>query len=188
MRAKETALLLLSVFVLCCLAVHASPPRHLVAAAAAAVAAQPATAAAAQQQQQQQPSAQGNCTLARSYSDATRPFCFIRETASQQAQQFLSVAAASGPMGFGGGGNHSTTEVDQLRQFFFATSINGSRAAQQKFLQATRNDSVAGVPVVFGLAKGANESASAENMRLLIYLHGGGEWRNTADVTMALFK
>jgi hypothetical protein len=170
MRATITAALLLSL-VLCCLPVHANPPRHLAAAAAAAAAAWSATFAAAQQQH----STQGNCTPARSKFDASRPFCFVPETASEQARQFLSAAAASGPTGFGGGGNHSTTEVNRLRQFFYLSSINGSRAAQQQFLQATRNDSIAGVPVVFGVTKGVNESSSSNGTRLLIYLHGGGE-------------
>jgi hypothetical protein len=180
MRANVTAVMLLSIFMLSCLAVHATPPRHLAAATTAGVAAQSATPAAAQQQQQQQV-APGNCTPARSQSDATRPFCFVPETASQQARQFLSVAAASGPMGFGGGGNHSTTEVDRLRQFFYATSINGSRAAQQQFLQATRNETIAGVPVVFGVTKGVNATNSTGDMRMLIYLHGGGEWTYVTD-------
>jgi hypothetical protein len=62
-----------------------------------------------------------------------------------------------------------------LWQFVYKYSINGSDAAKQDLLQDTGNDSIAGVPVVFGTPKGVNASSSLGDARLLVYLHGGGE-------------
>eukprot|EP00882_Tetradesmus_deserticola_P008666 GHRQ01009137.1.p1 GENE.GHRQ01009137.1~~GHRQ01009137.1.p1 ORF type:complete len:502 (+),score=117.22 GHRQ01009137.1:176-1681(+) len=120
-----------------------------------------------------QQSGNGSCTPARSFSDAMHPFCFVPETASPQARQFLSNAAATGPGGLGGVRIVNSTDVAKLRQFYYSSSINGSNAAQRQFLQATRNDSVAGVPVVFGMLKGTKNSSTSDT-QLLVYLHGGG--------------
>lgn len=61
------------------------------------------------------------------------------------------------------------------RQTLRTFTINASDAAVATYLQSTRNDTIAGVPVVFGIPKGVDNATSPANTKLLLYLHGGGE-------------
>uniref|UniRef100_A0A383W8B7 Alpha/beta hydrolase fold-3 domain-containing protein n=1 Tax=Tetradesmus obliquus TaxID=3088 RepID=A0A383W8B7_TETOB len=94
--------------------------------------------------------------------------------ASQQARHFLSNASAAGQNGFIGGRLSNNSDISVLRQLLYNFSINGSVAAQREHLRESRNESIAGVPVVFGMPKGVNASSSVGDTRLLVYLHGGG--------------
>jgi acetyl esterase/lipase len=112
------------------------------------------------------------CTQARSAADASKPFCAVSDTASPGARAFLSQAAAGAvPWNIG---NNNATAIAGLRRFFENTSINSSAAAVATYLESTRNDTIAGVPVVFGILKNANKNTKPADTRLLIYLHGGG--------------
>lgn len=70
---------------------------------------------------------------------------------------------------------HCFAALAGLRQFYADFSINTSTAAVATFLQSTRNDTIAGVSVVFGVPKGVNSNTKPADTKLLIYLHGGGE-------------
>lgn len=121
-----------------------------------------------------------NCTPPRTEQDAKKPFCFVPVTASPQAQAFLAQAAA-GSNGFGAylvsDPLHNKASLNNIRQGFESSSAPGSRGAEKAFLQSTRNDTIAGVPVVFGTPKGVASSSSSNpvDAKLIIYLHGGGE-------------
>lgn len=70
-----------------------------------------------------------------------------------------------------------SAELAAVREFFRATSTPGSEAAKAVFLQSVRNDTVAGVPVVYGIPKGAASNTKPCDTKVALYLHGGGERR-----------
>lgn len=71
---------------------------------------------------------------------------------------------------------NNQTALAVARQAFYKYSISDSQAAERAFLQSLRNDTIAGVPVVFGTPKGVKSSDTPGDARLVIYLHGGGAW------------
>jgi hypothetical protein len=118
--------------------------------------------------------AAGNCTPPRTREDAKKPFCFVPETISPQARQFLSQAAAAvGPFGV----EYTTDPLQQaatvkkLRADFVNFSANTTEAAKKKYIQSIRNGTIGGVPVMYAVPKGVNATPPADT-KVLLYVHG----------------
>lgn len=105
------------------------------------------------------------CTAPRTVQDAHKPYCFVPDTVSPAAQQLLAVGH---PTILQAHLRDNATAVQQLRQFAASANEVLSNRAKQQYLTSTVNDTVAGIPVVYGTPKGYN--AATSNNKLIIYL------------------
>jgi len=116
-----------------------------------------------------------NCTPARTFNDTFKPFCFVPETISPEAKQFLSQAAAgNSPFGqpsFGTTPAEQAANVGRQRAFVASLIATGSAPTATNQLQSVRNATIANVPVVIAVPKGIKKTSPA-NTKVLMYLHG----------------
>lgn len=115
-----------------------------------------------------------NCTPPRTAEDTKKPFCFVPETISAQARQFLSQSAAGNAFGgitFSTDPRQQALAVAQLRPLFEGIGVNETKAAMAKYIQSTRNGTIGGVPVMYAVPKGVKATLPA-NTKVLLYLHG----------------
>jgi hypothetical protein len=124
-------------------------------------------------QQAQAPT--GNCTAPRSSEDARKPFCFVPDTISKEAQQYLSTAAAGlsgfGAVSFGNTPEEQKTAVGNLRANFANMVTPIAKAAEEMYMQSTRNGSIGGIPVMYAVPKGVKQTSNADT-QVLLYIHG----------------
>lgn len=116
-----------------------------------------------------------NCTPARTLNDTWKPFCFVPDTVSPEAKQFLSQAAAgNSPFGqpsFGTTPAEQAALVGRQRAFVASLIATGSAPTATNDLQSVRNATIANVPVVIAVPKSVNETSPA-NTKVLMYVHG----------------
>ena len=111
---------------------------------------------------------QVSCIPERTARDAERPFCFVPNTVSNEARQFLATKSAGASRL--GKLFQSDAGVAAVRDHVRQMSEGPSKAAVEHHLQSTRNASIAGVPVAYGIPKSTDEKAQSN--KIIISLHG----------------
>jgi hypothetical protein len=125
---------------------------------------------------QQHDEAVDNCTAARPSSAVEHPFCFLPDTISNNAKEFLSRSSA-GSTPFGSSAAVNTSDHQQLAALLqksrdYCRQQNGPMhtAAVQRYLRSTSNSSIGNVPVVVGVPKGVDDAPNNDT-KVLLYLH-----------------